>query len=163
MEKKIVWWKELNLLVDSYAREYKNSAKNNTTDENRLDRYYKKIYDFVKALKDQPLERIPEETKEDTKAILRKAFMEYATNGEDTKSQSGEREWKEKLEYFMQYDEGGLYDEAVTYFEELLSESKKECIQKALDDFGGWFNEPGEEKEDYKGFRKHMESKYKLV
>ena len=58
MENKIIWWKELNLLVDSYAREYKNSKKNNTTDENRLDRYYKKIYDFVKALKDQPVELV---------------------------------------------------------------------------------------------------------
>jgi len=40
---------------------------------------------------------------------------------------TGEKEiWKEKLEYFMQYDEGGMYDEAVAYFEELVSQARKE-------------------------------------
>lgn len=52
-------YEQLYFLIEDYAKEYSKflEDKDNRTNENRCERYYKKVYDFVK----QELDRTREE------------------------------------------------------------------------------------------------------
>ena len=51
-------YEQLYFLIEDYAKEYANllEDKDNRTNENRCERYYKKVYDFIKKELDKARE-----------------------------------------------------------------------------------------------------------
>lgn len=60
-------YEQLYFLIEDYAKEYSKflEDKDNRTNENRCERYYKKVYDFVK----QELDRAREEGRKDQQKL----------------------------------------------------------------------------------------------
>lgn len=101
-------YEQLYFLIEDYAKEYANllEDKDNRTNENRCERYYKKVYDFIKKELDKAREEVE-----------RKFVEKYHKRGKEMNVPYSEEDGKE---FWQGYKEGynqGLKDMIVdTYY-----------------------------------------------